>query len=866
MDRNNSNNIIGIVPLQYVHVLNLTTNITKLETGPQTIVIQTNERLAGGPFPFVIVPPGHFCVVKDPVSNYVHEKSCEQKFGEVSIRLHKEPFPLYPGERIEDAENFGTTESTYTKAIKPLPVIKANYGLKLKARRDHIIGGTKRNAGDIWQLKGPLTYYPTPEAKIIGISSPHIIKYGYALRLQATEDCIDKYGKARVTGEEWLVREEGAYLPGVSEKVVVEEKAYTLTPDKALHCRATQSLTDVRSIKRRPGDEWLVTKDQLDSYIPPIGVEVIQVISRTVLPKNSYCVVLDPVNKQGHNQLGKRELRQGITNFFLHPGEKLEAGIQKAYVLSEYEAIVLQATEAFTDSSTEDSPTRGPGDRWMINGPLQYIPPTQVKIICKRKAIPLNKNEGVYVRDEQTGAVRAVMGPRSFMLTAYEVLWEKKLPDIVETMLRSGGGTGSGDIRKLAYFEQSIDPAILKGRDKTRVVTYRCPGNTAVQVYNYKEKTARVIFGPDLVILGPHENFNVLSLSAGKPKKSDALKSLGLMLGPDFITDFLEVETSDHARLRVKLSFNNHFEVEQGNPESEAKIFSVSDFIGDACRQLGSRIRGSVARIAFDEFHRNSTQVIQHAVFGEDEDGKPKSSLKFAANNLVVSSVDIQSIEPVDIKMRDSLLKSVQMAIEIATSSIEASATHEAQRVEQIAKGTLDRQKLDNEKESEKERAKLLKLRAITAAVESTGQSTAEAHANAEKTLIECQSEIDAARLKAEAAEIEHNAELESQSMLRGSELAYKKAQNNLEVHKSKTMVDIEVKKFEKMISTLGKDTITAIANAGPETQVNLLKSLGIKSTLITDGNTPINLFNTASGLVGGLKDKAMRDDTSSVY
>ena len=78
---------------------------------------------------------------------------------------------------------------------------------------------------------------------------------------------------------------------------------------------------------------------------------------------------------------------------------------------------------------------------------------------------------------------------------------------------RKGGGTGSEDIRKIAYFEQSIDPKMLKGRDKTRVVTYRCPHNTACQVYNYMEKTARVIFGPDLVILGPHENFNVLSLS-----------------------------------------------------------------------------------------------------------------------------------------------------------------------------------------------------------------------------------------------------------------------------------------------------------------------------------------------------------------
>lgn len=33
--------------------------------------------------------------------------------------------------------------------------------------------------------------------------------------------------------------------------------------------------------------------------------------------------------------------------------------------------------------------------------------------------------------------------------------------------------------------------------------------------------------------------------------------------------------------------------------------------------------------------------------------------------------------------------------------------------------------------------------------------------------------------------------------------------------------------------------------------QVKLLQSLGLKSTLITDGSTPINLFSTALGLLG---------------
>jgi major vault protein len=33
--------------------------------------------------------------------------------------------------------------------------------------------------------------------------------------------------------------------------------------------------------------------------------------------------------------------------------------------------------------------------------------------------------------------------------------------------------------------------------------------------------------------------------------------------------------------------------------------------------------------------------------------------------------------------------------------------------------------------------------------------------------------------------------------------------------------------------------------------QAKLLEGLGLKGYLITDGNSPINLFNTAQGMVG---------------
>lgn len=46
--------------------------------------------------------------------------------------------------------------------------------------------------------------------------------------------------------------------------------------------------------------------------------------------------------------------------------------------------------------------------------------------------------------------------------------------------------------------------------------------------------------------------------------------------------------------------------------------------------------------------------------------------------------------------------------------------------------------------------------------------------------------------------------------------------------------------------------------------QVKLLQSLGLKSTLITDGSSPINLFNTAHGLIGALEAPPPADPSSS--
>jgi len=73
-----------------------------------------------------------------------------------------------------------------------------------------------------------------------------------------------------------------------------------------------------------------------------------------------------------------------------------------------------------------------------------------------------------------------------------------------------------------------------------------------------------------------------------------------------------------------------------------------------------------------------------------------------------------------------------------------------------------------------------------------------------------------------------------------------------LHLAKAKELADIESQKFKQVVKAIGKETIMSIARAGPEMQAKLLGGLGLKSLMITDGSSPINLFSTASGLIGG--------------
>ncbi|KAM9346187.1 major vault protein [Symphorus nematophorus] len=857
--------IIRIPPHHYIHVLDQNTNIARVEIGPLTYIRQDNERVLFLPVRMIMVPPRHYCVVLNPVARdddnqVLFDQSGQAKLrhADLEIRLTQDPFPLYPGEEIQ-------------QDVTPLQIVYPDTALRLQALLDfEEEGGEKRVAGDEWLFEGPGTYIPRKEVAVLETIKATVIRENQAIRLRARKEGVDRGGVRRVTGEEWLVSKVGAYLPGAHEEVIDIVNAFILTDKKALHVRAVRAFKDAGGRDRRTGEEWLVTMADREAHIPSVAEEVVGVVDVTTLSSRQYCVILDPVGADGKPQLGQKRVVKGERSFFLQPGERLEQGIQDVYVLSEEEGLVLRAVEAFNDTeereeeeeedeevmqerakrSRRSGVLRRPGDRWMLRGPIEYVPPAAVEVLLKRQAIPLDENEGIYVRDIKTGKVRAVIG-HTYMLTQDEELWQKELPANVEALLAS-------PLDPLADRSDRTRIGDTGPRDKTRVVSYRVPHNAAVQVYDYREKKARVVFGPEMVMLGPDEQFTVLSLSGDKPKRANVIKAVCLLLGPDFFTDIITIETADHARLQLQLSYNWHFDIKSpADPADAAALFSVPDFVGDACKAIASRVRGAVASVQFDDFHKNSNRIICSAVFGFDEKLVVRPSLRFSQNNLVISSVDIQSVEPVDQRTRDALQKSVQLAIEITTNSQEAAARHEAERLEQEARGKLERQRITDQAEAERARKELLELEALSAAVESTGAAKAEAQSRAEAARIQGEAAVNEAKLKAEAQRIEAEAELQRLAKAREQELSYKKQMDNLEVEKQKSLARVESERFSALMESLGSDTLKEMARAGPELQVKMLQALGLKSTLITDGSSPINLFTTANGLLGALPGQA---------
>lgn len=144
------------------------------------------------------------------------------------------------------------------------------------------------------------------------------------------------------------------------------------------------------------------------------------------------------------------------------------------------------------------------------------MPENEIEVIEKRKAQPLAENEGLYARDLSTGEVKLVKGPQTYLLKECEELWSKIMSPDAEMLLAlncsgvdhmRGQGSQQYDIKQ---FQQRTN--------KHLAITYKAPHNSAVQLFDFKNKRSRIVFGPELIMLEPYEEFTLITLSGGQPK------------------------------------------------------------------------------------------------------------------------------------------------------------------------------------------------------------------------------------------------------------------------------------------------------------------------------------------------------------
>jgi len=241
------------------------------------------------------------------------------------------------------------------------------------------------------------------------------------------------------------------------------------------------------------------------------------------------------------------------------------------------------------------------------------------------------------------------------------------------------------------------------------------------------------MFGPDLIMLKPDESLTVNSLSGGKPKVPNRIQTLHVGLGPDFTSDIMEVETSDHARLSIALSYNWHFRVDKTKKESSERIFAIKDFIGNMCSIMAAKIRAAVAVQTFDEFHKNFAKIVRTSVFGVNPTtGKINDEYYIEKNSMVITNIDIQNVDPVDTKTKSSLKETVNLAIEITTKKQEESARIVSENAKQNAKSELENIKIENQLNSESKRSAFLEIESESKSIMDTGRANAEAEANAQ--------------------------------------------------------------------------------------------------------------------------------------
>lgn len=339
--------------------------------------------------------------------------------------------------------------------------------------------------------------------------------------------------------------------------------------------------------------------------------------------------------------------------------------------------------------------------------------------------------------------------------------------------------------------------------------------NYAIQVVS-KRGDRRVEVGPKAVKLRYEESLEVLELSTGKPKNTDnLLRTVYLRVANNKVSDRVYVETADHVRVDLSLSYVVNFEGDSN------KWFSVENYVKFLCDHLRSELKNLVRQYKISEFYQDSTKIIQK-VLGEGSKG-----MLFQDNNMRLSDIEVLGVDIKDERITkmiaDSQHEVIRSNIEVANLTRDLELTSKRESIQQ-EKASLLAQTAEVKAETER------RVLAGALTVQLTRLSN-------QFTEIAKLKEVEAEKQALEAQKTD--AALTLQEKTRAADLAFEEKRQAQKIALLQAEVQATVERFKAIDPNFSSALLTLSNN---DTLVKVTEAMNLQRSL--GGDNVVDSFN----------------------
>ena len=649
------------------------------------------------------------------------------------------------------------------------------------------------------------------------------------------------------------------------------------------------------------GKLLIIKGTDVSFYIPPTGVGVVPdeggryVRDALTLERLEYCILVD--------QNGNKRYERGPQVVFPQPTETFIAKNEhrkfRALELNEIQGLHLKVIAPYEENGKRYKE----GDEIFITGKETaiYFPREEHSLVRydgkdKHFAVAVPAGEARYVMNRKTGEIAMVKGPAMLLPNPIdEVIVRRVLSDkecaswypgneealaynrslrqvAMNTPTTRAGVVSEGDYERsrgkakppvaaaVAMDASAVSrdaPAMVgdvleRGssftQPRTLVFHTKYEGVPSVSVYvGYavmvvdKSGKRRVEQGPANISLAYDETLEILELSTGKPKSADkTIRTAYLRVLNNIVSDICEVETSDHVRVRLTYSMRVNF---TGDP---MKWFEVENYVKLLCDHVRSKLKGAVKHATVEAFYGDAVEIMRDVILGKAEGEAPRSGMRFTENGIHVTDVEVLGVDIDDPRISALLVQAQHEAVEGNITLLRARRNLESlQKSEEIAR--------------EESRAKALTTKTkCELEVEEAASKLAVVLAHLGTEVKKHEEMQKSAAARAQAAAIDHNAQLERERSAAEVRAGIARAEQTLRLEALRAEVEAVVKRFE---AAQGGFSEALLALSNHDTLVKVADAMSVQSFIggktLTDVIDKVFAGTPLEGLMDRVKSKA---------